>query len=155
MSQGTAPSLPLPQWDQVQAATREVLAVLAGASPRQARFAVPAPQDLIVVEHLMEHVLTRHDGWTSVCRHVRGGAFDRAPRPLVLDTVRGILACRKDCYPVRARIVDVVGGVSSSACISCGGDVGQPVGHDLLIGYGPILVLAALCPECLAGVAAD
>jgi hypothetical protein len=83
-----------------------------------------------------------------ICPHARQGAFDWAPRPLVLDVVHGILACWEDCYWSR-----VPAGLPGSSpidaqCFDCGRNTILQPGRDLLVAYGPILVVAALCPRC-------
>lgn len=101
-----------------------------------------------VIEELVAGLVASAPDLDRVCAHVRQGAFDWAPRPLVLDVVRGILACWDDCYWSRvpqgrpgARPIETV-------CFDCGQRLRVRSGRHLLVGYGPILVVAALCPSC-------
>ena len=63
---------------------------------------------------------------------------------MVLDVVRGILACADTCYPPRA----ARSSPPAAVCFRCAGPVRGPVPHNLHIAHGQVLVAAALCPTC-------
>ena len=133
------------RWDQVQQASVDVFALLSSLSPDAVRRSRPPTASLRVVERLLEHFYSMHAGTARVCPHALAPAFDHSPQPLVLDAVRGILACvAEGCY---ARQSAEPGGPAEATCFVCGGPTSGDR-HDLFLAYGPILVAAALCPDC-------
>ena len=134
--------------DQVRAAQGDVVAILAAFAKQRERWGRVDEGTLARVEDLLEQVLADADD-TRVCHHAREGEFDRAPRPLVLDVPRRIVACWEGCYWRRVSTAGA-GGIVDPTCFDCGRPLAV-AGHDLFIAYGPILVVAALCPECRRG----
>ncbi|MGB7983444.1 MAG: hypothetical protein WCF36_21915 [Candidatus Nanopelagicales bacterium] len=132
------------QWDQMEAARRDVLASMADVAPAPLRWSRPEAAVLRVVERMLDRLADPSTPTDRVCPHARHLAFDRGPRPLVLDTAPGILMCRDQCYP-RWAAQPAPGEV---ACLGCGCAVPGVARPDLVIAYGPILVLATLCPIC-------
>ena len=99
----------------------------------------------LVIDALVDHLREVHsESPERVCPHALPEAFERSPRPMVLDVARGILACADTCYPRRA----ARSSPRAAACFRCAGPVGANVTHNLLITHGPVLVAAALCPTC-------
>ena len=78
------------------------------------------------------------------CAHTRSRRPSSAPSPLVLDAVRGILACADTCYPPSGGTILAARGRLLPVRRTGGG----PVTHNLHITHGPVLVAAALCPTC-------
>jgi len=133
------------RWDQARSASADVTGVLTALAPDRTGWTRPGPHAILVVEGMLEHLLADHQDSARVCPHARAASFDRSPQPLVLDVVRGILACvEAGCYARRAAALEPA---PQAACLLCGEQAlaGQ---HDLFIAYGPILVAAALCPAC-------
>ena len=132
--------------DQVHAAQADVARILGGiAGGRQRRSRIDTSTQGRI-EALLRRVFAEDGDPATACPHARHPAFDSAPRPLVLDAVRGILAC-SSCY------LSAVGPGSSrepldATCFDCGRGLGRLAGPDLFIAYGPILVVAALCQQC-------
>ena len=130
--------------DQAEAARREVMSSLAGIEPNRRLWTRPDRVTTLVIDTLIDHLIVAHSQSPArVCPHAVPEAFERSPRPLVLDAVRGVLACAERCYPKRSR-----SWPDEAACLECGRPVGGVVAHDLFIAYGPVLVAAALCPPC-------
>ena len=133
------------RWDQVQQASVDVSALLSALSRGPGRWRRPPTASLRVVERLLEHFYSMHGGTARVCPHALAPAFDRSPQPLVLDAVRGVLACvAEGCYARQSAEPD---GRTEASCFLCG-EATSADRHDLFLAYGPILVAAALCPNC-------
>ena len=131
------------RWDQAEAAVREVMASLAGIPDRQ-RWLCGDEVTTQVIDTLIDHLVSAHPRSSErVCPHALPAVFNRAPRPLVLDVARGVLACVEGCYPKRAR-----SWPEEPACFDCTQPVGGFDSHDLFIAHGPVLVAAALCQSC-------
>ena len=131
--------------DQVHRASLDVSMLLSGLSPESVLWTRPPTSTLRVVERLIEHLYTLHGGTARVCPHALAPAFDRSPQPLVLDAVRGVLACvAEGCYARQSAEPD---GPAEATCFLCG-EATSGDRHDLFLAYGPILVAAALCPDC-------
>jgi hypothetical protein len=137
----------LARWDQADAAGREVRESLAGIEPDRQLWMRPDEVTFSVIEALIDHLVGAHSQSPArVCPHAVLEAFERSPRPLVLDVVRGVLACAEGCYPARSH-----SWPDEAACFACGRPVRGFVAHNLVIAYGPVLVAAALCPPCRYG----
>lgn len=132
------------QWDQVEAARHDVLASMADAAPDSHLWDRPEVAIIRVVERMLEQLADPSTPADRICPHAGHLAFDRGPRPLVLDTARGVLMCRDVCYPRRA----AQPAPRDVACLRCGAQVRSTARPDLVIAYGPILVLATLCRTC-------
>jgi hypothetical protein len=134
--------------DQAWAAQSEVVGIL-GLVERErtgwSRLDEPTHRR---IERLLGDLAAVDSDRTRVCEHANGAAFARAPRPLVLDTVREILACWEGCYWLRVGWGIPTRWPDTVRCFDCGCDVGRFVGHDLFIAYGPILVVGVLCATC-------
>jgi hypothetical protein len=131
--------------DQARAAQADVVAILGALARQREQWSRIDEATHVRVVALLEGLFAADADPGRVCRHARQAAFDRAPRPLVLDVMRGILACWDECYWAADGVGPVARG--SVACFACGGRLDGP-GPDLFIAYGPILVVAALCQRC-------
>ena len=136
--------------DQVRAAQADVVDILGAIARQREQWSRIDEGTHVRIEALLERVLVRHADDDRVCPHARQGAFDRAPRPLVLDAARGILACWEGCYWSRVSSGATDDPVNA-ACFDCGGRLDQFAARDLFIAYGPILVVGALCARCRGG----
>jgi hypothetical protein len=134
--------------DQARAAQADVVTILGSIARQRERWNRIDGWTHARVEALLERVLADDADEDRVCSHARRGAFDQAPRPLVLDATHGILACWDGCYWRRV-CPGVGGGRVTGTCFDCGRPLDQLDGEDLLIAYGPILVVGALCARCL------
>ena len=133
------------RWDQVHQASMDVSTLLSGLTPAPVPWTRPPTSTLRVVERLIEHLYTMHGGTARVCPHALAPTFERSPQPLVLDAVRGVLACvAAGCYARQSAEPD---GRTEATCVLCG-EATSADRHDLFLAYGPILVAAALCPDC-------
>ena len=133
--------------DQTHAAQSDVVAILLTLVRGQSRWSRIDKNTQGRIEALLDHLFAAAAGDGRLCMHARAAAFDRAPRPLVLDAAYGILACWEGCYWHRIRSGSRVGPMDAS-CFDCGRGLTGIVGHDLFIAYGPLLVVGALCPKC-------
>ncbi len=136
--------------DQAKAAQADVVAILGAIGRDRERWSRIDEGMHARIEALLERLLEHAADDARVCTHARKGAFDRAPRPLVLDAARGILACWEDCYWRRLNSGGS-GGPLDPTCFDCGRRLDQFAGQDLFIAYGPILVVGPLCARCRAG----
>lgn len=131
--------------DQAQAAGRDVRSSLAAIEPGRGLWTRVDRVTALVIDALVDHLLESHsDSPARVCPHALPDAFQRSPRPLVLDVVRGVLACADTCYPLRA----AQSRPREAVCFACAGPVGGVVRHNLFVAHGPVLAAAALCPTC-------
>lgn len=135
--------------DQARAAQAEVVAILGSIAGQRERWNRIDECTQARIETLLRQVLANDADEDRVCSHARRGAFDRAPRPLVLDTTRGILACSDGCYGRRVS-PEVTDGRVTGTCFDCGRRLDHS-GQDLFIAYGPILLAGALCMRCRSG----
>lgn len=134
--------------DQVQAAHADVVDILAMIARERQRWSRVDESTNVRIEALLEGLFAEDSDPADVCRHARRAAFDRAPRPLVLDSRRRILACWEACY-WRAVSTWAPGRGPDATCFDCGRRLGASAGgSDLFIAYGPILVVGALCQRC-------
>lgn len=132
--------------DQVHAAQADVLRILGVLAREHQRWSRVDESAYVRIDALLEDIFADDDDPGRVCQHARQAAFDGAPRPLVLDSVRGILACWEGCYWRAAS-----GGTGQhglATCFDCGRGLEGAIGPDILIAYGPILVVGALCQQC-------
>jgi hypothetical protein len=136
--------------DQARAAQADVVAILGAVARQRERWRRIDDVTHARIEALLESILAKDADQTRVCPHARQGTFDRAPRPLVLDAVQGILACWEGCY-WRMVSSGVTGRPVTATCFDCGRRLDQPSDQDLFIAYGPILVVGALCARCRDG----
>jgi len=137
--------------DQALAAQAEVLGILDDLARDQHDWRRIDRRTQHAIEAMVARMVVIDTDSDLVCPHARQSAFDRAPRPLVLDVVHGILACWEDCY--WSRVPTGVPGSSpiDAQCFDCGRKLVLRSGRDLLVAYGPILLVAALCPRCRGG----
>lgn len=130
--------------DQAKAAAREVTSLLTRIEPNHRLWTRTDEVTILVIDTLIEHLMGVHSqSEARVCPHAVPEAFELFPRPLVLDVVRGVLACAEECYPKRSP-----SRPDEAACFQCGRPAGRFLEHDLFVAYGPVLVAAALCPGC-------
>ena len=58
----------------------------------------------LVIDALVDHLREVHsESPERVCPHALPEAFERSPRPMVLDVARGILACADRAIPAGRR----------------------------------------------------
>jgi hypothetical protein len=133
--------------DQVRAAQADVVAILGAIAREPERWSRIDERMHVRIEAQLERVLANATDDARVCPHARKGAFDRAPRPLVLDAARGILACWEGCYWQRLSSGRSRGPVDPT-CFDCGRRLDRFAGQDLFVAYGPILVVGPLCARC-------
>jgi hypothetical protein len=138
------------RYDQVRAAQADVVGILGVIARERQRWSRVDEGTHARIDALLEQIFALDADPARVCPHARQVAFDRAPRPLVLDSVRGILACWEGCY-WRTVSSGVTGGPINETCFNCGRRLDRLAGQDLFIAYGPILVVAALCAQCREG----
>ena len=138
------------RYDQVHAAQSDVVAILDVIARERERWSRIDDSTHARIDALLEQVFAFDADPERVCPHARQAAFDHAPRPLVLDSVRGDLACWEGCY---WRKVDsgVTGGRINESCFSCGRHLDRLAGQDLFVAFGPILVVGSLCALCRDG----
>ncbi len=134
--------------DQAWAAQSEVVGILALVERERKGWSRLDDRTQQRIDALLGQLSSVDTDRTRVCEHASGAAFARSPRPLVLDTVRGILACWEGCYWLRVGRGIPHRERGSVRCFDCGRGVGRFVGHDLFIAYGPILVVGVLCTSC-------
>ncbi len=139
--------------DQVHAAQAEVVGILGVITRERQRWGRIDESTHVRIEALLEGIFAAADP-ERVCSHARQPAFDRAPRPLVLDSVSGLLACWDGCYWSKVSS-GVTGGPIDETCFNCGRRLDQLAGQDLFIAYGPLLVVGALCAQCRDGAHPD
>ena len=133
--------------DQARAAQADVVAILGTIERQRERWSRIDEGMHARIEALLEGVFAADADQGRVCQHARQSAFDRAPRPLVLDAMRGILACWDGCYWRAVSTGPPVGRLNTT-CFDCGRRLDSFLGPDVFIAYGPILVVAALCETC-------
>jgi hypothetical protein len=134
--------------DQAHAAQADVVDILAMVARERQRWSRADERTYARIDALLEGLFADGCDPAHVCPHARPAAFDRAPRPLVLDSWRGILACWEACY-WRAITSEAPGRRPDATCFECGRPLGGAAGgSDLFIAYGPILVVGALCQQC-------
>lgn len=133
--------------DQVHAAQADVLGILGVLATEHQRWSRIDETTHGRIDALLEGIFADEDDSGRVCQHARRAAFDGAPRPLVLDAVRGILACWEGCY-WRAASTEGAGERRQATCFDCGRGLEGSIGPDVFIAYGPILVVGALCQQC-------
>lgn len=134
--------------DQSQAAADEILDFLAALEPRILTWQRAGAWTKLRISMFLQRARASTDTSFRVCTHAREPAFHESPRPLVLDTQRGILACRAGCYLACVRAQGDGRWSDGGVCFACGGPVEGAVWHDLYIAYGPILALGTLCAQC-------
>lgn len=132
--------------DQAHAAQSDVVDILLTVRGRH-RWSRIDRDTQIRIEALLERLFASAADDTRVCPHAHQAPFDRAPQPLVLDAVHGILACWNGCYWHRLRS-ESLGGPAEVTCFDCGRGLTGIADQDLFIAYGPLLVVGALCTQC-------
>lgn len=134
--------------DQAHAAQADVVGILAMVARERQRWSRADEGTYARIDALLAGIFEDGADSAHVCRHAQPAAFDRAPRPLVLDTARRILACWEACY-WRAIRSEATEPRPDAPCFECGRPLGGLAGgSDLFIAYGPILVVGALCQQC-------
>lgn len=136
--------------DQAHAAQSDVVDILLTVARGRQRWSRIDDDAQATIEALLGHLFADDTDATWVCPHASNDSFDRAPQPLVLDAVHGILACWNGCYWHRLRS-ESPGGPLHATCFDCARALTGIAGHDLFIAYGPLLVVGALCPQCRDG----
>lgn len=137
--------------DQALAAQADVLGILDDLVRDRTQWRRIDERTQRAIEAMVARLVAIDADSDLVCPHARQGALDWAPRPLVLDVVLGILACWEDCYWSRAQ-ADPGSSPIDARCFDCGRRMILRPGRDLLVAYGSILVVAALCPRCRGSV---
>lgn len=136
--------------DQAWAAQSEVVGILGLVERERKGWTRLDEPTHTRIEGLLAELADIDSDRARVCEHASGAAFARAPRPLVLDTVRRVLACWEGCYWLRFGSELPSAWPNPVRCFDCDRGVGQFLGHDLFIAYGPILVVGVLCASCQA-----
>ena len=135
------------RYDQARAAQADVVAILGTIARQREQWSRIDEGMHARIEALLEGLFAAEADQGRVCQHARQSAFDRAPRSLVLDAMRGILACWDGCYS-RAVSTGPQMGRLHATCFDCGRSLDSFLGPDVFIAYGPILVVGALCETC-------
>ena len=132
--------------DQWQAARREAREVVASVS--ESIEVTVGDDDALsaAVEARVRSLCFRSPESGSVCPHVTSNSILAAPRAVVLDVSRDLLACLGECYAGLAA-TQIESAPDAAACLRCG----RPgCGDDdgFVLAQGAVVVLAYVCPAC-------
>lgn len=134
--------------DQLLAAQKDVSDLIGSLAPDLRTWRKVDEWTSVGIDSLLSQALAAHGRSGRVCPHSWSSILGGAPRPQVLDVDREILACLEGCYVRRATSPEFATPGHQVTCFDCGGPAGDvPLGN-LLIAYGPVLVLASLCEQC-------
>lgn len=135
--------------DQTMAAQRDVADLIGWVAPDRRDWRKVDAWTAVSIDDMLARALS--ESWRSAraCPHAWASLLGGAPTPQVLDPDRGILACLEVCY---LRLVTTTAGNPAPAravrCFDCGRSVGSRPMDNLLLGYGPVLIVASLCQRC-------
>jgi hypothetical protein len=135
--------------DQMMAAHRDVADLIGWVAPDRGDWRKVDTWTAVSIDDMLARALS--ESWRSarVCPHASASLLGGAPQPQVLDPDRGILACLEVCY---LRLVTTTAADPAPAravrCFDCGRSVGSRPLDNLLVGYGPVLIVASLCHRC-------
>jgi hypothetical protein len=133
--------------DQLLAAHRDVTDAIGWVARGRRGWHVDE-STIIRVDAMLSWALSQQGRSDRTCPHAWAGLVGDAPRPQVLDAGRGILACLDGCYV--PRVLAAADGRRGAVvrCFDCGASLGTRPLDNLLIAYGPVLVVASRCGHC-------
>jgi hypothetical protein len=133
--------------DQLLAAHREVTGAIGWVAPGLRGWEVDE-STTNRVDAMLSWALSQQGRSDRICPHAWASLIGGAPRPQVLDAGRGILACLDGCYV--PRVLAHADGPHGAVvrCFDCGGSLGTLPLDNLLIAYGPVLVVESRCGAC-------
>ena len=137
--------------DQMVAAQRDIEDLIGWVSPDRQGWRKVDAGTAVRVDGLLSGALAEHGRSARICPHAWASILGDAPKPQVLDADRGILACLEGCYLlVVATTVTDPGAAPAPVvrCFDCGRALGRHPLDNLLIGYGPVLIVGSLCDRC-------
>ncbi len=134
--------------DQLLAAQQDVADLIGSIAPDLRGWRKVDEWTSASIDGLLSRALAEHGRSARVCPHAWASILGGAPRPQVLDADREILACLEGCYAVRATSPEYARPRGDVHCFDCGRYVGSVPQGNLLIAYGPVLVLGTLCERC-------
>jgi hypothetical protein len=134
--------------DQLLAAQKDVADLIGSIAPDLKGWRKVDEWTSASIDRLLSRALAEHGRSARICPHAWASILGGAPRPQVLDADRGIMACLEGCYAVRVTSAEYGHPGDAVHCFDCGRPVGSVPQGNLLIAYGPVLVLGSLCERC-------